>query len=317
LGIEHLPESSGVDISVVSPVYKGEHTVGLLVESLSDYLPQICSSHEIVLVEDGSSEESWQAVLKACEGRSNVRALKLSRNFGQHYAVTAGLEHARGNTIVIMDCDLQDRPESIGMLYEEVKKGYHVVFTKRKKRRHSFLKSLFSVIYNRAFTIFSGSEYSIDYNSLVMMTSKAKEAFMRIKDQDRLYIQLLKWIGFRSTEVIVEHEQRAGGKSTYSFARLLKIAIQGWTFHSDRLLRYSIYFGFGLSGLSFLSGLLIIYRYFAHGFLPGWPSLFLTVLFSTGVLLISIGITGIYIGKIFIQVKDRPLYIIEEKVHIK
>lgn len=301
---------------MISPVFRGAGIVEKLVDEMLSVLPSICSSYEIILVEDGSGSDSWEAIVKASAKSPAVKALKLSRNFGQHYAVTAGLEYASGEVLLIIDCDLQDEPESIGKLYSEIKKGYHIVFTKRRKRRHGMLKSLFAFVYNRAFSFFSGSEYSIDYNSMVMLTATAREAFLKIKDHDRLYIQLLKWIGFKSTEVIVEHRHRIEGRSSYSFSKLLKIAIQGWTFHSDKLLRYSIYLGFGLSGLSFIAGLGVIYLYFAYGLQPGWPSLFLTILFSTGIILLSIGVTGIYIGKIFMQVKERPLYIIEEKINI-
>jgi polyisoprenyl-phosphate glycosyltransferase len=216
---------------------------------------------------------------------------------------------------VFMDCDLQDDPGHISKLIQKHSEGYDVVFTKRISRKHSIFKQIASKIYNALFWIFSDKNYDVHAGSLVLFTKKVREEFLKIKDKDRLYIQVLKWIGFKQTYIEVEHRERQKGKSSYTFIKLIKIAIQGWTSHSDKLLKMSIYLGFLLAFVSFLSGIAVIAMYFLHGLAPGWPSIIIAILFSTGIILISIGTAGIYIGKIFDQVKGRPLYIISEKVN--
>jgi len=303
-------------ISVVSPVYRAEKIVDELVRRLSSSLSKITDNYEIVLVEDGGGDNSWKEIEKNCNSDKKVKGIRLSRNFGQHYAITAGLNEASGDIIVIMDCDLQDDPEHIEKLFKEFNNGYDVVFTKRIGRKHSFFKMMTAKIYNSLFKIFSDKNYDLDVGSMTMISKRVKDEFLRLKDQDRLYIQLLKWVGFRSTFVSVEHRERYEGTSTYSLSKLFVTAIQGWTSYSDKLLRLSIYSGLIISFLSLLAGMSIVLSYFLLKYQPGWPSLIVAILFSTGLILMSIGITGIYIGKIFEQTKERPLYIIDEKLNL-
>jgi len=298
-------------------VYRSEPIVDELIKRIITEVGKISDQFEIILVEDGSPDDSWSKIEENCKRHPEVKGVKLSRNFGQHYAITAGLQAATGDLVVIMDCDLQDDPAFIAQLVAAADEGNEIVFTKRIKRKHTLLKSLNAKIYNFLFGLFSERSYDVDAGSLVLFTSKVKEHFLALQDRDRLYLQLLKWIGFKHTYVPVEHRERFAGKSSYNFPKLMKMALQGWTSHSDKLLRFSIYGGFLLSLVTFILGIVIIIRYFLHGFQPGWPSLFVGLLFSTGLILMSIGITGIYIGKIFEQVKNRPLYIVEKKLNIR
>ncbi len=303
-------------ISVVSPVYKSEKIVDELVKRLSESLSKITENYEIILVEDGGGDKSWLKIEENCRRDKRVKGIKLSRNFGQHYAITAGLSRASGDIIVIMDCDLQDDPDHINKLLDEFGKGYDVVFTRRIGRKHSFFKMITAKIYNSLFKMFSDKNYDLNVGSMTMISSRVKDEFLKLKDQDRLYIQLIKWIGFRSTYVPVEHRERYEGSSTYSISKLFVTALQGWTSYSDKLLRLSIYTGLIISVLSLLAALSIVLSYFLLSFQPGWPSLIVAILFSTGLILMSIGIAGIYIGKIFEQTKQRPLYIIDEKINL-
>lgn len=303
-------------ISVVSPVYKSEKIVDELVKRLSESLSKITENYEIILVEDGGCDRSWLKIEENCRRDKRVKGIKLSRNFGQHYAITAGLSRASGDIIVIMDCDLQDDPDHINKLLDEFGKGYDVVFTRRIGRKHSFFKMITAKIYNSLFKMFSDKNYDLNVGSMTMISSRVKDEFLKLKDQDRLYIQLIKWIGFRSTYVPVEHRERYEGSSTYSISKLFVTALQGWTSYSDKLLRLSIYTGLIISVLSLLAALSIVLSYFLLSFQPGWPSLIVAILFSTGLILMSIGIAGIYIGKIFEQTKQRPLYIIDEKINL-
>lgn len=303
-------------ISVVSPVYASEGTIIELVRRTHEVLTNLRFEFEIILVEDGSIDESWRMIEEACAKYSCVKGIKLSRNFGQHYAVTAGLNFVSGNIIILMDCDLQDDPSFIPALLEEFDKGNEIVFTKRISRKHSPLKSLNSTVYNFLFGLFSNRNYDVNAGSMVLFSKRVNEVFIKLEDKDRLYLQMLKWIGFKSSYVAVEHRKRYAGGSSYSFFKLLKLAIQGWTSHSDKLLKFSVYSGFFLSFITFIVSIVIIFQYFIFGFQPGWPSLFLAIIFGTGLILMSIGIVGIYIGKIFEQTKNRPLFIIDKKINI-
>ncbi len=304
-------------ITVVSPVYRAESIVDELVERITTEVSKITENFEIVLVEDGSPDNSWEAIERNCQKDKRVKGIKLSRNFGQHYAITAGLEYASGKLTVLMDCDLQDDPAHIHLLYQKYQEGYDTVFTKRINRKHSFFKLIAAKVYNFLFLLFADANYDVNVGSLVLFTDKVRQEFLNIRDKDRLYIQILKWVGFRQAVLPVEHRERAEGTSTYSFFKLLKLAIQGWTSHSDKLLRLSIYIGFAFSFFAFAGILLIIILYFKQGFQSGWASLVVLNLLSTGLVLVSIGIAGIYIGKNFEQTKDKPLYIVSKKINTK
>lgn len=303
-------------ISVVSPVYKAEKIVDELVKRLTEVLREITPDYEIILVEDCGGDRSWERIEDNCRRDEHVKGILLSRNFGQHYAITAGLMAATGDVIVVMDCDLQDDPVHIKKLYDEFNNGYDVVFTRRIRRKHSFFKAITAKIYNSLFAIFSDKNYELNVGSMTMFSARVKDEFIKLKDQDRLYIQLLKWVGFRSTYVPVEHRERFEGNSSYSVSKLFFTAMQGWTSYSDKLLRLSIYSGLVISAITLIVGIYIVISYFMKSFQPGWPSLIVAVLFSTGLILMSIGITGIYIGKIFEQTKQRPLFIIDKKLNL-
>lgn len=303
-------------ISVVSPVYRAELLIDVLVSRISEEVSKLTNDYEIILVEDGGPDNSWSKIEENCSKNTHVKGVKLSRNFGQHYAITAGISKATGDYIVLMDCDLQDDPVYIADLLAEANKGYEIVFTRRKERKHGFIKRMNSYIYNQLFEIFSEKKYNINAGSLVLFTNRVARQFLRLKDKDRLYIQMLKWVGFSNTTLEVEHKPRFAGESSYNFLALLRMGLQGWTSHSDKLLRISTYIGFILAAVSILAGLAIVIRYFFFSFQPGWPSLIIAILFSTGLILMSIGVAGIYIGKIFEQAKDRPLFIIEKELNL-
>jgi len=303
-------------LSIISPVYKAESIVKVLVKHIEISVSNITPNYEIILVEDSSPDNSWQEIEKICDKNSKVKGIKLSRNFGQHYAISAGVAKSKGSNVILMDCDLQDDPSDIGKLVDKRKEGFDIVFTKRKNRKHGFLKSLYSYIYNKVFSIFSDRKYDINAGSFVLFSRRVAVEFNKLKDQDRLYLQMLKWLGFKSTTIELEHKERFEGESSYNFISLVKLGVQGLTSHSDKLLRLSIYVGMILSIISFIAGIVVIFRYFFYSLQPGWPSIIVSILFSTGLILFSIGIMGIYVGKIFEHTKNRPLYIIEEELNL-
>lgn len=311
--------SSNPHISIVSPVYRAEKIVPELVRRIRDEVSKITDNFEILLVEDGGPDNSWAKIEEESAKDTRVKGIKLSRNFGQHYAITAGIEHARGDYVVVMDCDLQDDPVYLPLLYKKACEGFDIVFTYKSARKHSFWKNITANLFNKAFNYLVDNKNWKAHNnvgSYSLLTRKAVDAFCSFNDYQRHYLMVLRWLGFNNTYVEIEHRERFEGKSSYNFSKLLIHAINGVTSQSDKLLRINVAIGILLSMLSFLSILLIIVLYFVTGFKSGWASMVVLVLFSTGVILTSIGISGIYIGKTFEQVKNRPKYIVDKSTNI-
>jgi polyisoprenyl-phosphate glycosyltransferase len=305
-------------LSIVSPVYKAEKIVDELVKRIRLEALQITEEFEIILVEDGSPDNSWKAIELSCEKHKEVKGIKLSRNFGQHFAITCGIDNAEGDYVIVMDCDLQDNPKYFKDFIEQAKLGNDIVYSQKARRNHGFFKDLFANLFNLVFN------YLIENNnhkssSLVgaysLLTRKAVLAYRSFGDYQRHYLMVLRWIGFQHTYINIEHERRFDGKSSYNFSKLIMHAINGVTSQSDKLLRLNVSVGLVLSLLSFLGVLITFILYFTHGFLSGWASLIVTILFSTGVLLTSIGVIGIYLGKTFEQTKGRPKYLIDKKLN--
>jgi len=305
-------------ISVVSPVYKAEKILPALVSRIETALNTITSSYEIILVEDGGPDSSWEVIEELACSRSYLKGIKLSRNFGQHYAITAGIHNARGKYVIVMDCDLQHNPVYISSLYEKALEGYDIIYTSKESREHSLLKNISAQLYNSLFNWLVDDDSwkaSVRIGSYSLITSKVVEAYKSYGDYRRHYLMVLRWLGFKSTVITIQHEKRMEGKSSYGFKKLIYHAIDGITSQSDKLLRLTIILGFILSGSSFTAGSIIMVRAIFHPFQPGWASLAVLLFFIAGLIITSVGITGIYVGKIFEQTKGRPLYIIDKKVN--
>jgi dolichol-phosphate mannosyltransferase len=217
-----------------------------------------------------------------------------------------------------MDCDLQDNPVYFKALIEKAKEGYDIVYTMKAKRKHSFIKDAFAGYFNRVFNYLIDNK-TAKSNSLVgsysLLSRKAIEAFKNFGDYQRHYLMVLRWIGFRHAYITIEHELRYEGKSSYNLNKLLSHALNGITSQSDKLLMLNVKLGLLISAISFLTTIVIVILYFNHGFLSGWASLIVAILFSTGILLTSIGVVGIYLGKTFEQTKSRPKYLIDKIIN--
>lgn len=288
-----------------------------LVSRIKSEVAKISDNYEIVLVEDGSTDNSWEEILNNCKNDPKVKGIKLSRNFGQHYALTAALEEASGEYVIVMDCDLQDNPKYIDELYKKAQEGYDVIYTKKQKRNHNFIKDMFARFWSAIFNTLSREvTYKDVVGSYSLLTRKAVNAFLSINEYHRHYLLLLNWVGLNHTYIEIEHEARFRGKSSYTFGKLVKHAINGIVSQSDRLLNLSIFIGFFFFIVSILGAGYLIIEYFRHGFQPGWPSIVVLIILSTGLILMSLGVLGLYLGKTFEQVKNRPLYIIDKRVNI-
>jgi len=307
-------------ISIVSPVYQAEEIVDELVKRIKEEISRITDNYEIVLAEDGSTDQSWQKIKENCESDKRIKGIKLSRNFGQHYAITAGLKESRGDYVVVMDCDLQDNPKYILDLVNKSKKGFDIVYTVKKVRKHGVIKDVFSVIYHKLFNWLTGDiniRGSGQIGSFSLLNRKVVDAFCRFNDYHRHYLMILRWLGFTQTYITIEHDKRFKGNTSYTFNKLIALAIDGVVSQTEKLLKLSIYAGFSLALVSFISIIFIVIRAIATGFQPGWASTYVLIIFSTGLILISLGILGIYIGKIFEQTKGRPMYLIDKKINIE
>jgi glycosyltransferase involved in cell wall biosynthesis len=306
-------------ISIISPVYKSEFIIDELINQIDKNIKIITSEYEIILVDDCSPDNSWDKIIKICNNFNYVKGVKLSRNFGQHYAITAGIDIARGDYLIIMDCDLQDDPINFIHLFDKAKQGYDIVYTYKESRKHSFFKNLAAKIFNLIFNfLVDNKAYSSSMNigAYSLINRKVADAYRRFNDYHRHYLLVLRWLGFSSTYIKIDHKNRYEGKSSYDIRKLIRLAIDGITSQSDKLLRIFISFGLLISILSFISILYIITLYFIKGYKSGWASTIVLILFSTGIILCGIGVIGIYLGKTFEQVKNRPKYLIDEKINI-
>jgi glycosyltransferase involved in cell wall biosynthesis len=303
-------------ISVVIPVYRGERSLPSLCERLTAVLSRL-GSYEILLIEDRCPERSWAVACELAGKVPGIIAVRLSRNFGQHYAITAGLDFARGEWTVIMDCDLQDQPEEIPRLLDKAREGYEVVLARRAERRDSISKRAGAAIFYRAFALLSGYRLDPTVGSFRLMSKKVVDAYCTMRETARLFGGMVQWLGFETAYVDVEHAARYDGQaSSYRFSTLLKLAVDGMISFSNRPLYLSIGLGAAFSVISGLYGLSLVVDFLLHPQIgvPGWLSTITALCFIGGIMLLNLGVLGIYIGRIYEQTKGRPLYVIDSVV---
>ncbi len=304
-------------ISIVSPIYGCKECLFELYERLVKTLSQITSDFEIIFVNDACPQGSWERIVMLCARDERVKGINLSRNFGQHYAITAGLDHAKGDWVVVMDCDLQDRPEEIIKLYNKAVEGYDIVFGRRVHRQDSFFKRLGSLMFNRVLEYFTDTKHDNSIANFGIYAKKVVETINRYREQSRDFLLFAKMVGFKKTEIDIDHAARAYGQSSYNLGKLIRLAVDSIISHSNKPLRLSIQFGFFLAFSSVIYACWLVIRYFFyHTPAEGWTSLMVSMFFMFGILFALIGIVGLYIGKIFDEVKRRPLYIIQETINL-
>jgi glycosyltransferase involved in cell wall biosynthesis len=303
-------------ISVVIPVYRAELILPELCKRLVTSLTTLTASHQIILVDDRSPDHSWDVMLKMVEVYPSITAIRLSRNFGQHYAITAGLDLANGDWTVIMDCDLQDQPEEIAMLLDKAEKGYDVVLARRKARSHSSSRRISSRLFYWLFNILSGYRMDPAVGTFRIMRRSVVEAYRTMRESSRLFGGMIEWLGFETTFVDVAHGPRYEGRSSYNLRSMTKLALDGIFAFSNRPLYFSIAAGVIMSLLAAGFGLSLLAHYFLHPFVgvPGWLSQVTLTTFIGGLILLNLGILGVYVGRIYDQAKGRPLYVVDRIV---
>ncbi|MDH3287348.1 MAG: glycosyltransferase family 2 protein [Betaproteobacteria bacterium] len=297
--------------SVVTPVYRADSCLHELYRRLVDALAGITEDFEIVMVEDCGGDRSWEIIRELAQKDSRVKGIQFSRNFGQHYGITAGLDHCDGDWVVVMDCDLQDRPEEIPRLYAKAREGYDVVVAKRRKRNDPLLKRWSSRAFHALFNYLTDTRYDGQAGNFHIISRKVVENFRQMREQLRFFGGLLNWMGFPSTTIEVDHGQRHAGRTSYTFGKLWRLAVDVIIAYSDKPLHLSVRFGFVISLLAFVGGIFIVVLWLLYGTpVVGWPSLFVSIWFIGGVLISLLGIVGIYLGKTFDETKKRPLYVV-------
>ena len=309
---------NNIHISVITPIYGCVSCLEMLCKRLTKTLSSITNDFEIIMINDASPDDAWTTIKFLAEQDNRVKGINLSRNFGQHRAITAGLDFAQGDWVVVMDCDLQDQPEEIVKLYNKAREGYDIVFGKRYQRRDSFIKRIGSKLFYKIYDYFTESKIDNSIANFSIVSSKVVEKLKTLREQNRSYPLFVNWVGFKRTDIEIEHAKREEGKSSYTFQKLFDLAIDSIVSQSNKPLKVSIKVGCITSALSFLYATWLFIRYFLYSVhVTGWTSVMVSIYFIAGLIFANMGILGLYIGKTFEETKQRPLYIIQEVVNFQ
>jgi glycosyltransferase involved in cell wall biosynthesis len=287
------------------------------VKQIKESVTPITDDFEILLVNDASPDNSWQKITAACANDSRVKGIDLSRNFGQHYAITAGLSYAQGDWVVVMDCDLQDRPDEIPNLYRKAQEGWEIVYARRMERRDVFFKKLSSKLFHKVYSYLSGINTDSSIANFGIFHNKVIKEYNKMPEMARSFPSLVQYLGFKRTTLDVKHAERFDGKTTYTFSKLIRLTTDVILSNSNKPLKLTVKFGFTISFLSFLLALYNIFAHFAGIIkVEGFTTTVFSIWFVGGLMLFVMGIVGLYIGKIFDQVKERQVFIVSNEINI-
>jgi dolichol-phosphate mannosyltransferase len=302
------------ELSVVIPVYGCAGCLQPLYDRLRTTLDAAGVDWEVVFVDDSSPDGSWERLEQLAGSDHRVTALHLSRNFGQHAAITAGLAESRGEAVAVMDCDLQDPPEKIPSLLERSREGFDVVLTKRTDSHQRWVRRLAGRTYFGIRNALLKTKVDPDFSTLSVIARPVVESFLRMGDRDRQYMLILHWLGYRRTVEEIDFSERYEGRSSYTLSKLLRVGLDGMFFQTTVLLRWIIYLGFVVAATGIALAAALVTLYFINRPPPGYTSLAVLILLVGGFIIMSTGVTGLYVGKIFEQVKGRPLYVVDRRL---
>jgi polyisoprenyl-phosphate glycosyltransferase len=304
-------------ISVVSPVYCCASCLRDLCVRLADVLSAICDDYEIILVDDASPDAAWQVMRELCATDPRIKGVALSRNFGQHYAIAAGLEHVRGEWVVVLDCDLQDRPEEIGALFRKALEGHDIVFAAREERQDGWLKRNSSRAFIALLNSLSGANYDFRTANFGIYSRAVIDAIRSMGDQSRFFPVMVRWTGFRTASIPVQHAARREGGSAYTLRKLLRLALDIILSYSDKPLRLVAALGILVSLVALGMTAFSLFRYL-HGdvTVAGYTSVIASMWLLAGVTLFCMGIIGLYVGRVFESVKARPVFVVRERLNL-
>jgi len=309
---------SNTCISIVVPLYRCDKAVKELTDRISTTLGAQKLSFEIIYVNDASPSADWEAVTQIAQENTRVKGLSLSRNFGQHYAITAGLNYASGDWVVVMDGDLQDQPEDIPLLYNKAQEGFDIVLARRVERQHSLLKKTGSKWFYKTLAYLTDTEQNAEIANFGIYRKNVIAAILSMKDKTRYFPTMVRWVGFKRTEIGVNHAARKEGKSSYNLKALLNLALNTILSFSDKPLRLTVKAGIFISSAAFIFAAVTFIRALTgHIVVSGYSSMIISIWLLSGVIITLIGMLGLYIGKIFDQVKDRPTYLVAEKINFE
>lgn len=301
-------------LSVVIPVFKCENCLHELCQRIRGTLQDLSiDAYEIIMVNDYSPGNDWLIIKSLVNQDSRIKGIKLSKNFGQYNAITAGLDHSSGDWVVIMDCDLQDQPEEIAKLWCKAQEGYDIVIGKREDRQDGLLKRLSSKYFYKLFGYLTDSSFDESISQFGIYNRKVIDSIKNMRENLRFFPTMVRWVGFNSTTTNVCHSSRMDGKSSYSYKKLINLALEVIVSYSDKPLRLTVKIGLTTAFFSFLYALYIFYiALMGIRSIEGWPSIIVSIWFFSGVSIFIMGIIGIYICRIYDEVKQRPIYIIDE-----
>ena len=300
-------------IQAVVPVLNEQAIIPVLAERLAAALRQVSEDYGIILVDDGSSDATWPEIQAAAARDPNLTGLRFSRNFGQHVAITAGLEAADADWVVVMDGDLQDRPEVIPDLHAKVQEGYDVAFVARQERPEALLYRVCQRVFYATLRFLTRTDYDPAHGNFSIISRRVLEAYRSLEECTRFYGGLVSWLGFRSTTVPAAHGERLSGAPSYDLAKRFKLAKDIILAFSVRPLYVAILIGLLSTLFSFVFGSIIIVRaLFADVSVEGRASLMVSIYFVGGVIMTLIGMNSLYIGKVYSEIQRRPLYVVAE-----
>lgn len=304
-------------ISVVSPVFCCAGCLRDLCARVAAALTPITEHYEIILIDDGSPDAAWDTMRELCSTDPRIKAIGLSRNFGQHYAIAAGLEHAFGDRVVVMDCDLQDRPEEIPRLYAKAIEGHDVVFAERETRQDGWLKRTSSRAFIGVLNYLSGANYDYRTANFGIYSRAVVDAIGSMGDRSRFFPVMVRWTGFRTTSIPVQHDARGQGSSAYTLRRLLRLALDIILSYSDKPLRLVAALGIFVSLIALGMTAFSLMRYLRGDVsVAGYTSVIASMWLLSGVTLFCMGIIGLYVGRVFESVKFRPSFIVRERLNL-
>ena len=310
------------EFSVVIPICNEQENIPELCRRLTGVMESLCASlnlpddcYEIILVDDGSRDASWERIKTFHDSDRRVKGISFSRNFGHHIALTAGIDSARGNSVILMDGDLQDPPEEIPVLFGKFREGYDIVYGIRQRREDPLLKKMTSSVFWWILRRFSGVDIPQGQTMLRILSRRLIESMKGMRERARFIHGMMAWAGFRTATVTVRHDPRTKGKSKYNIPKMFRLAFHAVTSFSTVPLRLATYLGFLSALASFLIGMYFVYKRIFFGIpVLGYASIIVSIFFVGGIQLLVLGIFGEYLGRTYQEVQARPLYLIQESL---
>ncbi len=313
-GCEVKVKQSAVKYSVIVPMYNEQEVIEHTYDRLKQVMDCTDEPYELIFVNDGSKDRTVELITMICDFDPNIRLINFSRNFGHQIAISAGMDYAQGDAIIVIDADLQDPPEIIIQMIEKWKQGYEVVYGKRLKRKgETVFKRVTAKIFYRTLRSLTNVDIPVDTGDFRLIDRKVCDVLRGLKEKNRFVRGLVSWIGFRQTMVEYEREERFAGETKYPLRKMISFALDGITSFSYKPLRIASYAGFTLSLGSFVYLIVVIFqKLFTGSTVAGWASILAVMLLFNGIILMLLGLIGEYIGRIYEESKNRPLYIVRE-----